>query len=127
MMTHRSVVHLAALAAALVVALQPLWMLLAQGRPNVPSLVMPLCGADGGVSYPGIAASDAPLDRPETPYYCGHCALCAFSAQLPVLPHLVAGMLAAAISAAPAVFVRVPDRKSASRLAAQPRAPPAPL
>jgi len=124
MMAHRSVVHLAALAAALVVALQPLWMLLGQGWPNLPSLVMPLCGADGGVSYLGVAAGDAPLDRPETPYYCGHCALCAFGAQLPVLPNLVAGVLAAAISTTLAVFVRVPDRKSAPRLAAQPRAPP---
>ena len=124
MMTHRSVHRLVALAAALGLALQPLWPSLANARPNAPSLAVPLCAVDGGTKFLEIGSSDPPLDH-RAALHCGHCALCAFSSErMTALPHAADPIALADIAIAPVVSTRIPDRKPASRSTAQPRAPP---
>jgi hypothetical protein len=76
MMFSRFFRRCAALAAAAAIALQALWPLLAQARPQHPTLQVPLCSIDGAAHSVEIKVSrTTPLDE-RSASHGEHCKLC---------------------------------------------------
>jgi hypothetical protein len=78
MMFSRFYRRCAALAAAAAIALQALWPLLAQARPEDPTLQVPLCTVEGVTHSVEIKVSKTtPLDE-RSASHGDHCKLCVF-------------------------------------------------
>ena len=115
----------AALLAMLAMALQALWPLLAQAKPRVPGIQVPVCTIEGITHYTELPAPDSPVEKSSAAHH-ELCQMCVFGAErlavLPVAPPFVG-------------LVQEPQRTLDSRLAvsspssshrpALPRAPPA--
>jgi len=106
-------------------ALQALWPLVAQAKPDVPGVRVPVCTIEGITHYVELPAADSPVEQSSAAHH-EHCKMCVFGAAklaLAAVTHLLPTSRARepAAQTSCAVF-----SASASDLPAQPRAPPIP-
>jgi hypothetical protein len=106
----------------LAIALQALWPLVAQAKPQSSTLV-PICTVDGVTHYLELRKGDTPLEKSSAAQH-EHCGFCLFggAALLPSVPHIFDGN--SPVDAEPAQAV-TPSLASRWFPPARPRAPPA--
>ena len=76
----------AALIAMLAMALQALWPLVAQAKPRVAGIQVPVCTIEGITHYTELPAPDSPVEKSSAAHH-EHCKMCVFGAErLAVLP-----------------------------------------
>ena len=76
----------AALVAMLAMALQAFWPLVAQAKPLVPGIQVPVCTIEGITHYTELPAPDSPVEKSSASHH-EHCKMCVFGAErLAVLP-----------------------------------------
>ena len=114
----------AALLAIFAIALQALWPLLAQAKPNLAGERVPVCTIEGITHYVELPAVDTPVEKRSAAHH-EHCKVCVFGAE----KLAVAGSPApqAALDApvdAPRASVAVHFSPPAFERPALPRAPP---
>ena len=114
-----------ALLAMLAMSLQALWPLIAQAKPNIPGVQVPVCTIDGITHYVDLPAPDSPVEKSYTAHH-EHCKMCMFGAErLAVLPVAAPFVrLAQGIEPAPDSLPAV-SSPSFFHTPALPRAPPA--
>ncbi|HLX81808.1 MAG TPA: DUF2946 family protein [Burkholderiales bacterium] len=117
--------RLAAFLAVLALALQAFWPLLAQARPRIAGILVPVCTVEGTTHYLELPAGKSPLDE-RSASHGEHCKLCVFgggklvSAASFDVSAFLAGNADQGIA-----FRRTPLREFPLLLSAHPRAPPA--
>jgi len=75
-----------AILAMLAMALQALWPLVAQAKPDVPGVRVPVCTIEGITHYVELPASQSPAEQRSAAHH-EHCKMCVFGAErLAVLP-----------------------------------------
>lgn len=115
----------AAFLAALAMALQASWPLLAQARPGIAGVLVPVCSVEGTTHYLELPAGKSPLDE-RSASHGGHCKLCAVGGGKVVstasfdVSAFLAGNADQGIA-----FRSAPLRESPLLFSALPRAPPA--
>ena len=113
-----------ALLAMLAMVLQALWPLVAQAKPNIPGVQVPVCTIDGITHYVELPAPDSPVEKSSAAHH-EHCKMCVFGAErvavLPVATPIA--RLAPTPQRAPD-FVPVSSSPSSFQRPALPRAPP---
>ena len=124
MILRRSIRRFVAYAAAFAIALQAFWPLLAQARPQDPSVLVPVCTVDGITHYLDLKPGKTPLDE-RSAKHGEHCKLCVFGDSKDV------ALVASEFQPFPIKNYSEKTSKSlkaslrlATRLPAQPRAPP---
>ncbi len=124
MLLHRN--RLASFLAALAMVLQAFWPLLAQARPRIAGVLVPVCAAEGPTHYLELPAGKSPLDE-RSASHGGHCKLCAFGGDR----QLALPTVSPTFFLSPARAVHMPVAQFAAALRptsdspAKPRAPPA--
>ena len=115
----------AALVAMLAMALQALWPLVAQAKPRVAGIQVPVCTIEGITHYTELPAPDSPVEKSSASHH-EHCKMCVFGAEriavLPVATPFV--KLDQGPDRTPESFFAVSSPCAFHRLAL-PRAPPA--
>jgi len=115
----------AALIAILAMALQALWPLVAQAKPRISGIQVPVCTIEGITHYTELPAPDSPVEKSSAAHH-EHCKMCVFGAErlavLPVASPLI--KLAQGPELAPESFFAISSPSSFHR-PALPRAPPA--
>ena len=114
-----------ALIAMLAMALQALWPLIAQAKPDIPGMQVPVCTIDGITHYVELPSPDSPVEKSSAAHH-EHCKMCMFGAErLAVLPFATPLVkLAQGIDPAPDSLPAV-SSPSSFHTPALPRAPPA--
>ena len=115
----------AALLAIFAVALQALWPLLAQAKPNVPGERVPVCTIEGITHYVELPAVDTPVEKRSAAHH-EHCKMCVFGAEklaIAVSPGPQAAFAAAVVDA-PRTAIAAQFSPSGFERPALPRAPP---
>jgi hypothetical protein len=118
---YSSLFRSAAWLAALAMALQALWPLIAQAKPRSSTLV-PICTVDGVTHYFELRKGDTPLEKRTTAQH-DHCAFCSLGgvAVLPSVPHAFHNDRFVGREAAQPLLQPLASRSFSS---AHPRAPP---
>jgi hypothetical protein len=118
--------RIAALLAVLAIALQVFWPLLAQARPRVAGVLVPVCTLDGTTHYLELPPGKSPLDE-RSASHGEHCKLCVFgdakSVAVPASDR--SAFLLLDDTGQGTTTIAIPFREPPHRLPAQPRAPPA--
>ena len=107
--------------AALALAVQAFWPLIAQARPRNVNLV-PLCTVDGVTHYLEVPGGQTPAEE-RTAKHGDHCAFCLFGSDKLAAPPLAILVVADAAASAP-ILSPVLSAKSVKGKDARPRAPP---
>ncbi len=117
--------RLATLLAALAMALQAFWPLLAEARPRIAGELVPVCTVEGVTHYLELPAGKSPLEE-RSASHGEHCKLCVFGAGKALVvssPDFSAFLLAGGAEQS-AANPSTPFYPSLHLLPAQPRAPP---
>jgi hypothetical protein len=115
--------RLAVWIAALAMALNALWPLIAQAKPRSVTLV-PVCTVQGVTHYIELPGGNSPLEQKSSAQH-EHCSYCSFGGERAALPPLLQSLAAIELQEIPPAHVE--DRRSRSEQTsfARPRAPPA--
>jgi hypothetical protein len=114
--------RLAAWIAALAMALNALWPLLAQAKPSSATLV-PVCTVQGVTHYLELPGGNSPLERKSSSQH-DHCSYCSFGGERVALSPFQS-IVAVEIQETPPVHVEDRCSRSEKTFFARPRAPPA--
>jgi Protein of unknown function (DUF2946) len=112
---------IAAYVAILAIALQALWPLLAQAKPQSAVLV-PVCTVDGVTHYLELPAGKAPAEQSSVHHE--HCAFCSFGGERLALPSFANGIACSDSPAEKLPDAAVRASKAEKPSFARPRAPP---
>ncbi|SRR5581483_7608331 len=113
----------AAWLAALAMALQALWPLIAQARPRSVTLV-PICAVEGVTHYYELKGGETPLEKRSASQH-EHCAFCAFhDARAIALPNAPRPPLVSHPAAVTPLYALVAQAVAQRHPPARPRAPP---
>ena len=115
--------RLAAWVAALAMALNALWPLIAQAKPRSVTLV-PVCTVQGVTHYIELLGGNSPLEQKSSAQH-EHCSYCSFGGERVALPPLLQSVISTSVKQAPPPYVDACELKSERSSNARPRAPPA--
>jgi hypothetical protein len=111
--------------AALAMALNALWPLLAQAKPHGASTLVPVCTVDGTTHYIELPTGKAPLDE-QSAKHQDHCAFCVFGSDRAAPPaQFQPPPPASADASSPPAAVQSQLTRNRSVSPGSPRAPPA--
>jgi hypothetical protein len=115
--------RIAAYLAALAMALNGLWPLIAQAKPRSVTLI-PVCTVQGVTHYIELPGGNSPLEQKSSAQH-EHCSYCSFGGERVALPPLLQSIISTSVEQAQPPHVDACELRSERSSHARPRAPPA--
>ena len=115
--------RIAAYLAALAMALNALWPLIAQAKPRSVTLV-PVCTVQGVTHYIELPGGNSPLEQKSSAQH-EHCSYCSFGGERVALSPFLQSIVSTRVEEARPPHVDACESRSERSSSARPRAPPA--